>query len=95
MATGLHPMPSAAASWLARPVTGAAKDASEKRWSPGYRDSRVKSALGDEPDVFGDIGPGGAGPPAISDFVVVAGIADVGRVHGPRKVALRDLVFDL
>ena len=38
-------------------------------------------ALRDQPDVFGDIGVRRAGPLAIDHLVVIAGIADICRLH--------------
>jgi len=75
---------SPAAGWLAGPVAGSAEDSRENVGMPIEHIGICVFSLGDEPDVFRDVGVGGTGPLAIHYFVEVVRIGDIGRMHSGR-----------
>ena len=64
----------AAAGRLARAVAGAAEDAREDVRLAVEQVGVGVAALRDQPDVFGNVGVGRAGPLAVDDFVEVTWI---------------------
>src|SRR5262249_11102166 len=66
---------------LARSIAGAAEDSGEDVGPPVDHVGVRVAPVGDQPDVFGDRGMGGAGPLAVDDLVEVVRILDVGRLQ--------------
>ena len=81
IATGLLVDARAPAGRLARAIAGAPEDAREHVRLAVEHVRVGVAALGDEPDVLGDVGVRRAGPLAIDDLVEVIGITDVGWFH--------------
>ena len=71
----------APAGGLAGTVAGAAEDPREDVGLPVDHVGVGVAPVGDQPDVFGDRGVGGAGPLAVDDFMKVVRILDVGRLQ--------------
>src|SRR5207247_10202315 len=73
--------PAAAAGGLARAIAGAAENAGK---DIGFPVDEVRIAVapgGDQADVFGNRGMGGARPLAIDDLVEIVGIGDIRRLQ--------------
>ena len=64
---------------LARAVARAAEDAGKDVRLPVDHVGVAVAACGDQPDVFGNGGVGGARPLAIDDLVEIVGVLNVGR----------------
>src|SRR5262245_59499408 len=81
--------PPAPAGGLARTIANAPEDAGEHVRFSVQQISVGETLLSDEPDVFGDVGVGRAGPLAIYDLVVILRIGCIGWPHGalPRLFA--------
>ena len=67
----------APARGLARPVTGAAENPGENVGLPVDEVGVAVASCGDQPDVFGNCGVGGARPLTIDDFVEIVGVRDI------------------
>ena len=73
--------PPAPAGGLARPVADSPKDAREHVGRPIHHVGVGELALGDQPDVFRNIGVCRAGPLAVDHFVEIIRLAGIGRFH--------------
>src|SRR5665811_378271 len=79
--------PVAAAGGLAGTVAGAAQDPREDIGLPVDHVGVGVAALGDEPDVLGNVGVRRTGPLAVNDAVKVIGVCGVGRLHLQRRLS--------
>ena len=85
---GLVLDPAASAGRLAGAVAGAAEDSREDVGLPVDHVGVGISPVGDQPDVLGDRGVGGAGPLAVDDLVEVIRILDIGRLQQKLQAAI-------
>jgi hypothetical protein len=75
--------PAAAAGRLAGPVADAAQDAREHIGLAVHHVGLGELALGDQADVFGNIGVRRTGPLAIHDPMKIIRFRSIGRLHDP------------
>ena len=75
-----------ATRWLTRPIASAAQDSGEYV-RLAVEEIRISvSALGDQTDVFGNIGVSGTSPLTVHYFVEVVRIASICRLHNAENI---------
>src|SRR5216683_4718941 len=84
----------APAGRLAGAVAGAPEDSREDVGLPVDHVGVGVPPVGDQPDIFGDRGVGGAGPLAVDDLVEVVRILDIGRLQQKLQAPGRGPVND-